>query len=91
VTWWKADYLDDALKMSLGIGGERAGRSIVKSPAGLSQRSLASKLKRSGSFVWKLESQEHRVDVLEFIDIARAMALAGERPAAWSCGTARSL
>jgi hypothetical protein len=28
---WKADYLDDALKMSLGIGGERAGRSIVKS------------------------------------------------------------
>jgi len=28
---WKADYLDDVLKMSLGIGGERAGRSIVKS------------------------------------------------------------
>jgi hypothetical protein len=27
----KVDYLDDALKMSLGIGGERAGRSIVKS------------------------------------------------------------
>jgi hypothetical protein len=27
----KADYLGDALKMSLGIGGARAGRSIVKS------------------------------------------------------------
>jgi hypothetical protein len=32
------------------------------------QRALATKLKRSGSFVWK----EHRADVLEFIDIPRA-------------------
>ena len=30
-TEWKASYLDDALKMALGIGGKRAGRSIVKS------------------------------------------------------------
>jgi hypothetical protein len=39
------------------------------------QRALAAKLKRSGSFVWKMESQEHRVDVLEFIDIARAVGV----------------
>ena len=44
----------------------------ARTAAGLSQRALAAKLKRSGSFIWKLESHEHRVDVLEFIDIARA-------------------
>jgi len=43
--------------------------------AGLSQRALAEQLKRSGSFVWKLESHEHRVDVLEFVDIARAVGV----------------
>ena len=47
----------------------------ARKAAGLSQRALATKLKRSGSFVWKMESQEHRVDVLEFIDIARAVNL----------------
>jgi hypothetical protein len=41
--------------------------------AGLSQRGLAAKLKRSGSLVRKMESQVCRVDVLEFIDIARAI------------------
>lgn len=41
----------------------------ARQAAGLSQRALAAKLKRSGSFVWKMESQEHRVDVLEFIEI----------------------
>jgi hypothetical protein len=35
----------------------------------------ATKSKRSGSFVWKMESQEHWVDVLEFIDIARAVGM----------------
>jgi len=56
--------------------------SVIKEAreaAGLSQRALAEKLKRSGSFVWKLESHEHRVDVLEFIDIAKAVGVeAGE-------------
>ena len=47
----------------------------AREAAGVSQRALAAKLKRSGSFVWKLESQEHRVDVLEFIDIARAVGV----------------
>jgi ribosome-binding protein aMBF1 (putative translation factor) len=47
----------------------------ARKAAGLSQRALAAKLKRSGSFVWKMESQEHRVDVLEFIDIARAVGV----------------
>ena len=47
----------------------------ARQAAGLSQRALATKLKRSGSFVWKMESQEHRVDVLEFVDIARAVGV----------------
>jgi ribosome-binding protein aMBF1 (putative translation factor) len=47
----------------------------ARESAGLSQRALATKLKGSGSFVWKMESQEHRVDVLEFIDIARAVGV----------------
>lgn len=47
----------------------------ARQAAGLSQRALATKLKRSGSFVWKMESQEHRVDVLEFIDIAKAVGV----------------
>jgi ribosome-binding protein aMBF1 (putative translation factor) len=47
----------------------------AREAAGLSQRTLAAKLKRSGSFVWKMESQEHRVDVLEFVDIARAVGV----------------
>ena len=44
----------------------------ARNAAGLSQRALAAKLKRSGSFVWKLESHEHRGDVLECEDFAKA-------------------
>jgi transcriptional regulator with XRE-family HTH domain len=41
--------------------------------AGLTQRQLAAKLKRSNSFVWKIEAGERRVDILEFVEIARAI------------------
>jgi transcriptional regulator with XRE-family HTH domain len=41
--------------------------------AGLTQRQLASKLKRSNSFVWKIEAGERRVDLLEFVEIARCL------------------
>ena len=41
--------------------------------AGLTQRQLADKLGRSDSFVWKIEAGERRVDVLEFIEIARCL------------------
>jgi transcriptional regulator with XRE-family HTH domain len=39
----------------------------------LTQRQLAAKLKRSNSFVWKLEAGERQVNVLEFIEIARVL------------------
>jgi transcriptional regulator with XRE-family HTH domain len=41
--------------------------------AGLTQRQLAAKLKRSNSFVWKLEAGERQVNVLEFMEIARVL------------------
>jgi transcriptional regulator with XRE-family HTH domain len=40
--------------------------------AGLTQRQLAARLKRSNSFVWKIEAGERRVELLEFITIAKA-------------------
>jgi ribosome-binding protein aMBF1 (putative translation factor) len=44
-----------------------------RSAAGLTQRQLAAKLKRSNSFVWKIEAGERQVNVLEFIEIARIL------------------
>lgn len=43
--------------------------------AGLTQRQLAAKLKRSNSFVWKLEAGERQLNVLEFIEIARVLGV----------------
>jgi transcriptional regulator with XRE-family HTH domain len=43
------------------------------SPAGLTQRDLAARLKRPHSFVGRIEAGERRVDVIEFIEIARVM------------------
>ena len=43
--------------------------------AGLTQRQLTAKLNRSNSFVWKIEAGERQVNVLEFIEIARALGV----------------
>ena len=61
----------------------RSGRHVklisaivdARSQAGFTQRQLAAKLKRSDSFVWKIEAGERRVDVLEFIEIARCIGI----------------
>lgn len=45
----------------------------ARKAAGLTQRSLAAKLKRSDSFVWKFEAGERQLKVLEFIEIAIAL------------------
>jgi transcriptional regulator with XRE-family HTH domain len=45
----------------------------ARTAAGLTQRQLAAKLKRSNSFVWKIEAGERRVDVLELIELARCL------------------
>ncbi len=45
---------------------------------GISQQELARRLKRSQSFIAKIEVGERRIDVVEFIEIARAL---GREPA----------
>jgi transcriptional regulator with XRE-family HTH domain len=42
---------------------------------GLTQAVLAERLKRPQQFVSKVEGGERRVDVIEFMDIARALGL----------------
>jgi transcriptional regulator with XRE-family HTH domain len=41
--------------------------------AGLTQRDLAATLRRPRSFVGRMEAGERRIDVIEFIEIARAL------------------
>lgn len=43
--------------------------------AGLTQAALAKKLGRPQSFVSKFERGERRLDVIEFLDVARALAV----------------
>ena len=43
--------------------------------AGLTQASLSKKLGRPQSFVSKFENGERRLDVIEFLDVARALRL----------------
>jgi transcriptional regulator with XRE-family HTH domain len=45
----------------------------ARESAGLTQRALAAKLKRSDSFVWKFEAGERQLKVLEFIELANAL------------------
>lgn len=42
---------------------------------GLTQRQLTAKLKRSNSFVWKLEAGERQLNVLEFMEIAKVLGV----------------
>ncbi len=41
--------------------------------AGMTQRDLAARIKRPHSFVGRMEAGERRVDVIEFIEIARVL------------------
>ncbi len=41
--------------------------------AGMTQRDLAKRLKRPRSFVGRMEAGERRIDVIEFIEIARVL------------------
>jgi len=45
----------------------------ARKTAGLTQRELAKRLRRPQSFVAKYEGGERRVDVVEFIEICRAI------------------
>lgn len=43
--------------------------------AGVTQRQLAAKLRRPNSFIAKIECGERRVDVAEFMQIAKALGV----------------
>ena len=45
----------------------------AREKAGLTQRDLAARIKRPHSFVGRMEAGERRVDVVEFIEIARVL------------------
>jgi transcriptional regulator with XRE-family HTH domain len=52
-----------------------AALAEARNAAGLSQRQLAAKLKRSNSFVWRLEAGERQLKVLEFLEIAKILGV----------------
>lgn len=56
---------------------QSALRQIVEArkAAGMTQRDLAEKLGKKPSWVGKIETKERRIDLLEFIAIARAIGL----------------
>lgn len=45
----------------------------AREKAGITQRDLAGRIKRPHSFVGRMEAGERRVDVIEFIEIARVL------------------
>lgn len=47
----------------------------TRTQAGLTQRDLAARLKRPHSFIGRIEAGERRVDVIEFIEIARVLGM----------------
>lgn len=47
----------------------------ARAAAGISQRALAAKLKRSPSYISKFEAGERRLEVCEFIDVCKAIGV----------------
>lgn len=64
------------LRKSLRTLGHRRLIAILtrtRKAAGLTQRDLAHRLRRPHSFIGRLEAGERRLDVVEFIEMARAL------------------
>jgi transcriptional regulator with XRE-family HTH domain len=66
------------LRKTLRSRGHRTLIGVLvdaREAAGLTQRGLAARLKRPHSFVGRFEAGERRIDVIEFIEIARVLAV----------------
>jgi transcriptional regulator with XRE-family HTH domain len=64
------------LKQTLRSPAHRALIQAVKEARealGLSQREFAEKMGESNNFVWRVEAGERRVDIVEFIKLAKAL------------------
>jgi transcriptional regulator with XRE-family HTH domain len=64
------------LRKTLRSRGHRVLIGVLvaaRKAAGLNQREFADRLKRPRSFVGRIEAGERRVDVVEFIELARVL------------------
>jgi ribosome-binding protein aMBF1 (putative translation factor) len=65
-----------ALRKTLRSRGHQTLIQILvqaREKAGMTQRDLAARIKRPHSFVGRMEGGERRVDVIEFIEIAKIL------------------
>ena len=65
-----------ALRKTLRSRGHQTLVQILvqaREKAGMTQRDLAARIKRPHSFVGRMEGGERRVDVIEFIEIAKVL------------------
>lgn len=65
-----------ALRKTLRSRGHKTLIGVLvaaREKAGMTQRELAARIRRPHSFVGRMEAGERRVDVVEFIEIARAL------------------
>ena len=65
-----------ALRKTLRSRGHKTLIGVLvaaREKAGMTQRELAARLRRPHSFVGRMEAGERRVDVVEFIEIARVL------------------
>ena len=64
------------LRKTLRSRGHRSLIAVLvaaRKQAGMTQRDLAARIKRPRSFVGRMEAGERRIDVVEFIELARAL------------------
>ena len=76
--WEQSAVPRTTLRKTLRTRGHRELIAVLvatREAAGLTQRDLAARLKRPRSFVGRIEAGERRVDVIEFIEIARVMGV----------------
>lgn len=61
---------------SLAYGAALTFLIRTRRERGVSQRELAARIGKSRSFITKIEGRERRIDVVEFVAIARALGVA---------------
>jgi len=55
----------------------------ARNATGDSQREFAKRIGRTNNFVWRIEAGERKVDVLEFIEIAKAAGIEPDELMRW--------
>lgn len=55
----------------------------ARTATGDSQREFAKRIGRTNNFVWRIEAGERKVDVLEFIEIAKAAGIEPDELMRW--------